>query len=40
MPRTRFYDYEGKLALIRYEPKRCIHAEECVMGLPGVFERG
>jgi len=39
MPRKRFYDYEGKLALIRYEPKRCIHAEECVTGLPGVFER-
>ncbi len=39
MPRKQFYDYEGKLALIRYESKRCIHAEECVRGLPGVFER-
>lgn len=39
MPRKQFYDYEGKLAIVRYEPRRCIHAEECVKGLPGVFER-
>lgn len=39
MPKRQFYDYEGELVVIRYEPRRCIHAEECVKGLPGVFER-
>lgn len=39
MAKKQFYDYEGRLAVIRFEPKRCIHAEECVHGLPDVFER-
>lgn len=39
MPRKQFYDYKGTEISIRFEPKRCIHAAECVRGLPGVFER-
>ena len=39
MAKKQFYDYNGRLAVIRFEAKRCIHAEECVHGLPGVFER-
>jgi CDGSH-type Zn-finger protein/uncharacterized Fe-S cluster protein YjdI len=32
-------EYEGKDIVVRYDFKRCIHAEECVKGLPGVFVR-
>lgn len=33
-PRT----YEGKDADITFDVRRCIHAERCVHGLPGVFD--
>ncbi|TNF74482.1 MAG: hypothetical protein EP299_07150 [Acidobacteria bacterium] len=38
MPK-KVYDYEGPDIVVRFEPKRCIHAEECVHGLPDVFDR-
>ncbi|UCF18754.1 MAG: CDGSH iron-sulfur domain-containing protein [Gemmatimonadota bacterium] len=31
-------DYEGRHIIVRYDGKRCIHAEECVKGLPEVFD--
>ncbi len=31
-------DYEGKDIVVRYDVKRCIHAAECVKGLPSVFD--
>ena len=31
-------DYIGKNVTIRYDARRCIHAEECVHGAPGVFD--
>jgi len=37
MKKKRYHEYEGKWVSIRYEPERCIHAAECVKGLPGVF---
>jgi CDGSH-type Zn-finger protein/uncharacterized Fe-S cluster protein YjdI len=35
-PKVR--EYEGDGIVVRFEPRRCIHAEECVHGLPGVFD--
>ncbi len=32
-------EYEGKDVVVRYDVNRCIHAEECVRGLPEVFDR-
>jgi CDGSH-type Zn-finger protein/uncharacterized Fe-S cluster protein YjdI len=32
-------EYEGKDIVVAYDVKRCIHAEECVKGLPDVFSR-
>src|ERR1700738_1660316 len=32
--------YNGKDITISYDMKRCIHAEECVRGLPRVFDPG
>jgi CDGSH-type Zn-finger protein/uncharacterized Fe-S cluster protein YjdI len=32
-------EYEGKNITIKFHAKRCIHAEECVHGMPGVFEK-
>ena len=31
-------DYTGKDITIRYDLKRCIHAKECVRGVPAVFD--
>jgi len=31
--------YESETIVVSYDPKRCIHAAECVHGLPGVFEK-
>lgn len=31
--------YESENIVVSYDPKRCIHAAECVHGLPGVFEK-
>ena len=32
-------EYEGKDITIKFGARRCIHAAECVNGLPGVFEK-
>ncbi|UCC72143.1 MAG: CDGSH iron-sulfur domain-containing protein [Gemmatimonadota bacterium] len=32
--------YEGQDIVVKYDAQRCIHAEECVKGLPEVFARG
>lgn len=39
MRKPKIFAYEGEEVLVEYEARRCIHAEECVKGLPGVFER-
>jgi len=31
-------EYEGKQLSVRFDARRCIHAAECVHGLPGVFD--
>ena len=31
-------EYEGESVTVTYDAKRCIHAAECVHGLPGVFD--
>ena len=36
--KKQFYDYQGEKILVRYELGRCIHAGECVKGLPAVFD--
>ncbi|MDX1492921.1 MAG: (4Fe-4S)-binding protein [Longimicrobiales bacterium] len=35
---SRLRSYEGDGITVRFDPKRCIHAEECVHGLPSVFD--
>ncbi|MGW8886996.1 (4Fe-4S)-binding protein [Streptomyces sp. NPDC055749] len=37
-PATRSYDGEG--ITVSYDVHRCLHAAECVRGLPSVFEVG
>jgi CDGSH-type Zn-finger protein/uncharacterized Fe-S cluster protein YjdI len=32
------HEYEGDGITVRFEPRRCIHAKECVQGLPPVFD--
>jgi len=32
--------YEGRNAMVTYDIDLCIHAAECVKGLPKVFEPG
>lgn len=34
----KVFTYEGGAMTVHYESKRCIHAQECVHGLPGVFD--
>ncbi|MCH8276310.1 MAG: CDGSH iron-sulfur domain-containing protein [Bacteroidetes bacterium] len=34
----KIHDYPGKKVVVTYDSKRCIHAAECVRGLPGVFD--
>jgi CDGSH-type Zn-finger protein/uncharacterized Fe-S cluster protein YjdI len=34
---TRPHRYEGRGGVVTYDVKRCIHAAECVRGLPAVF---
>lgn len=34
----KLYTYEGEAMEVIYSLKRCIHAAECVKGLPGVFD--
>lgn len=38
MSGKRIRSYEGSDITIRYDPKRCIHAAECVQGLGRVFD--
>ncbi|MER8043512.1 (4Fe-4S)-binding protein [Streptomyces sp. NPDC094032] len=35
-PRIKEYDGEG--ITVTFEPRRCLHAGECVRGLPSVFD--
>jgi CDGSH-type Zn-finger protein/uncharacterized Fe-S cluster protein YjdI len=34
----KVYRYEGMALTVLYDPQRCIHAAECVRGLPEVFD--
>jgi CDGSH-type Zn-finger protein/uncharacterized Fe-S cluster protein YjdI len=34
----KLHEYDGDSIRITYEPSRCIHAAECVRGLPAVFD--
>ena len=36
----KLHEYEGSAIRISYDSKRCIHAAECVKGLPAVFDTG
>jgi uncharacterized Fe-S cluster protein YjdI len=36
---ARIRRYEGEDIDILFDPKRCIHAEACIHGLAGVFEK-
>jgi len=35
---TKLHRYEGRSRIVTYDAKRCIHAAECVHGLPAVFD--
>lgn len=35
---SKIHEYKGKSIVVTYDAKRCIHAAECVHGLPGVFD--
>jgi CDGSH-type Zn-finger protein/uncharacterized Fe-S cluster protein YjdI len=35
---AKIREYAGDQIIVRYDVKRCIHAEECVHGLPAVFD--
>ncbi len=34
----KLHKYEGEAIVVTYDAKRCIHAAECVRGLPHVFD--
>ncbi|MFF0427033.1 (4Fe-4S)-binding protein [Streptomyces sp. NPDC004520] len=36
--RPRLKEYEGEGITVTFEPRRCLHAAECVRGLPEVFD--
>ncbi len=36
----KFREYPGRAITVRYDVARCIHSEECVRGLPAVFDGG
>lgn len=38
--RTEKKSYEGRLITVTFEAGRCLHAAECVRGLPEVFDTG
>jgi CDGSH-type Zn-finger protein/uncharacterized Fe-S cluster protein YjdI len=38
MSTAKIHRYEGDGIVVTYDPRRCIHAEECVHGLPAVFD--
>ncbi len=35
---SKIHEYKGQSVVVTYDAKRCIHAAECVHGLPGVFD--
>ena len=35
---SKIHQYRGQSVLVTYDAKRCIHAAECVHGLPSVFD--
>jgi CDGSH-type Zn-finger protein/uncharacterized Fe-S cluster protein YjdI len=35
---AKIFEYQGRGITVHYDAKRCIHAAECVRGLPGVFD--
>ena len=37
-PPPKVHRYEGRGGIVTYDAKRCIHAAECVHGLPAVFD--
>jgi CDGSH-type Zn-finger protein/uncharacterized Fe-S cluster protein YjdI len=36
--RSKIHEYQGTSGVVRYDVMRCIHAAECVRGLPAVFD--
>jgi len=38
MPKERAKTYASGTIKVRFEPRRCIHAAQCVFGLPDVFD--
>jgi len=36
---AKIQEYRTGAVIVRYDTQRCIHAEECVRGLPAVFDR-
>jgi CDGSH-type Zn-finger protein/uncharacterized Fe-S cluster protein YjdI len=38
MPKERVKTYGTDSIAVRFEPRRCIHAAQCVFGLPDVFD--
>ena len=38
MPRAKIHEFEGNELIVRWDQKRCIHAENCVHGSPEVFD--
>lgn len=38
--KQKIREYRGENISVQYDSHRCIHAEECVHGLPNVFRRG
>ncbi len=36
--KKKTYSFEGETLTVHYQSKRCIHAAECVNGLPAVFD--
>ncbi|MEV4429319.1 (4Fe-4S)-binding protein [Streptomyces sp. NPDC049602] len=36
--KPRLKEYEGEGITVTFEPRRCLHAAECVHGLPEVFD--
>lgn len=37
---SKVRSYEGEKITVRFDARRCIHAERCVHGLPAVFDAG
>lgn len=38
MAKERVKTYESRTIAVRFEPRRCTHAAQCVFGLPDVFD--